>query len=202
MPSRSVVLIPRTPSGSAQSRGYTLHTSPIVQRASMNIRFTNRLARPLLCGVAFVLAVTAYPVSAQVVSVKDPWVRSTVPRQKATAAYMEITAGRASRLLEVSSPVAGVAEIHEMRMEKDVMRMRAIAALELSAGQPVTLEPGGYHLMLMDLKVQIKDGDKVPITLVFELRNGSRETAQITAVARPPQPASSHGAGHGKSHSH
>lgn len=199
---RSVVLIPRTSSGSAQSRGYTLHTHSIVQRASMNIRFTNRLTRPLLCGVAFVLAVAAYPVAAQVVSVKDPWVRSTVPRQKATAAYMEITAGRASRLLEVSSPVAGVAEIHEMRMEKDVMRMRAIPALELSAGQPVTLEPGGYHLMLMDLKVQIKDGDKVPITLVFELRNGSRETAQITAVARSPQPTSSHGAGHGKSHSH
>lgn len=197
-----MVLIPLALPSGTQSRGYTLHTHSNAQRASMNIRFTNRLTRPLLCGVAFVLAVTVSPASAQIVSVKDPWVRSTVPRQKATAAYMEITAGRASRLLEVSSPVAGVAEIHEMRMDKDVMRMRAIPALELSAGQPVALEPGGYHLMLMDLKVQIKDGDKVPITLVFELRNGSRETAQITAVARSPQPASSHGAGHGKSHSH
>jgi copper(I)-binding protein len=54
----------------------------------------------------------------------------------------------------------------------------------------------------MDLKVQIKDGDKVPISLVVELRNGSRETAQITAVARSPQPASTQGGGHGKSHSH
>lgn len=168
----------------------------------MQSSFTRRSTWFLSCLLTAAFAIAASPVMAQVVSVKDPWVRSTVPRQKASAAYMEITASRASRLLEVSSPVAGVAEIHEMRMEKDVMRMRAIPALELSAGQPVALEPGGYHVMLMDLKVQIKDGDKVPITLVFELRNGSRETAQITAVARSPQPASTQGGGHGKSHAH
>ncbi len=168
----------------------------------MQSSFTNRFTWLMSCLLTVAFAIVAGPVVAQVVSVKDPWVRSTVPRQKATAAYMEITAGRASRLLEASSPVAGVVEIHEMRMDKDVMRMRAIPALELPAGQPVALEPGGYHVMLMDLKVQIKDGDKVPISLVVELRNGSRETAQITAVARSPQPASTQGGGHGKSHSH
>jgi copper(I)-binding protein len=168
----------------------------------MRINLANPLVRPLLGLVAFACMVVAHPVSAQVASVKDPWVRSTVARQKATSAYMEITASRAARLLEASSEVAGIVEIHEMRMEKDVMRMRAIASLDLPAGQPVALQPGGYHIMLMDLKVQVKDGDKVPITLVFELRNGSRETAQITAIARSPQASSSHGGGHGKSHSH
>jgi copper(I)-binding protein len=168
----------------------------------MRIRLAHRLARPLLGLLAMACVVVAHPVSAQVASVKDPWVRSTVARQKATSAYMEITAARAARLLEASSPVAGIVEIHEMRMEKDVMRMRAIASLDLPAGQPVPLQPGGHHIMLMDLKVQVKDGDKVPITLVFELRNGSRETAEITAIARSPQAASSHGGGHGKSHSH
>lgn len=168
----------------------------------MPARLTYRFSLFLACLLAMASLVATSPVSAQVVSVKDPWVRSTVPRQKATGAYMEITAGRASRLLEASSPVAGVVEIHEMRMDKDVMRMRAIPALDLPAGQPVALEPGGYHVMLMDLKVQIKDGDKVPISLVIELRNGSRETAQITAIARSPQSSSSHGAGSGKSHSH
>ncbi len=158
----------------------------------MQSSFTNRFTWLMSCLLTVAFAIAAGPVVAQVVSVKDPWVRSTVPRQKATAAYMEITAGRASRLLEASSPVAGVVEIHEMRMDKDVMRMRAIPALE----------PGGYHVMLMDLKVQIKDGDKVPISLVVELRNGSRETAQITAVARSPQPASTQAGGHGKSHLH
>lgn len=168
----------------------------------MKINLANPLVRPLLGLVAFACMVVAHPVSAQVASVKDPWVRSTVARQKATSAYMEITASRTARLLEVSSEVAGIVEIHEMRMEKDVMRMRAIASLDLPAGQPVALQPGAYHIMLMDLKVQVKDGDKVPITLVFELRNGSRETAQITAIARSPQASSSHGGGHGKSHSH
>ena len=91
-----------------------------------------------------------------------------------------------------------------MRMEKDMMRMRAIASLDLPAGRPVTLEPGGFHIMLMDLKVQIKEGDKVPITLIIEQRSGARETVEISASVRPIQSSSAgHGAGHGKSsHSH
>lgn len=163
------------------------------------------ISRGRSLGWALMLAsavLVAAPVSAQVASVKDPWVRSTVARQKSTSAYMEITAGRAGRLLEASSPVAGTVEIHEMRMEKDVMRMRAIPALELPAGRPVTLEPGGIHIMLMDLKLQIKEGDKVPITLVIELRNGNRESIELSAMARSPQPSSAQGAGHGKAHSH
>ena len=150
----------------------------------MQSSFTNRFTWLMSCLLTVAFAIVAGPVVAQVVSVKDPWVRSTVPRQKATAAYMEITAGRASRLLEASSPVAGVVEIHEMRMDKDVMRMRAIPALELPAGQPVALEPGGYHVMLMDLKGQIKEGDSVLLTLVFEGKDKKRETVEIKAAAR------------------
>ena len=163
----------------------------------------SKWVKPLMCALALLCAGAWVPAAAQVASVKDPWVRSTVARQKSTGAYMEITASRAGRLLEASSSVAGTVEIHEMRMEKDVMRMRAIPSLDLPAGRPVALEPGGYHIMLMDLKLQIKDGDKVPITLLIELRNGSRESIDLTAIARSPQSAaSSHGSGHGKSHSH
>jgi copper(I)-binding protein len=164
-----------------------------------------RFLKRFLCIPALLLACAAGPVVAQVTSVKDPWVRTTAPRQKSTSAYMEITAGRAGRLLSAESPVAGLVEIHEMRMEKDVMRMRALPALDLPAGRSVLLEPGGLHIMLMDLKVQIKEGDKVPITLVIEQRNGNRETVTLTASARTPQASSSsQGAahGHGKSHSH
>lgn len=142
---------------------------------------------------------------AQAAAIKDPWVRTTVPRQKSTAVYMEITAARAGRLIEVSSPIAGVVEIHEMRMDRDMMRMRAIAALDLPAGVPVSLKPGGYHIMLMDLRSHIRSGDKVPLSLVVELRDGRRETLQIQATARSASTApgeddaagahSGHGAG-------
>ncbi len=145
------------------------------------------------------LAAGVAPAAAQVASVKDPWVRATTPRQKSSSAYMEITAARAGRLVEAVSSVAGIVEIHEMRMDKDMMRMRAIPALDLPAGQPVALEPGGFHIMLMDLKVQLKKGDQVPITLIIELRNGTRQSVDISASVRAPQASGAEG---GKSHSH
>lgn len=162
----------------------------------------SRLMHRMAWLAALMIAGWVTPAAAQLASIKDPWVRATAPRQKSTSAYMEITASRAGRLVEASSSVAGIVEIHEMRMEKDMMRMRAVPSLDLPAGQPVALEPGGYHIMLMDLKVQIKDGDKVPITLVIELRNGSRQSVDLTASVRPLQASSSHGASHGKPHSH
>ncbi len=139
------------------------------------------------------------PVWAQSASVKDPWVRTTVPRQKSSSVYMEITALRAARLIEASSPVAGVVEIHEMRMEGNVMRMRAIAALDLPSGVTVSLRPGGHHVMLMDLRTHIREGDRIPLSLVIELRDGRRETLEIRALARSPQSGatSDHHSGHG-----
>lgn len=96
----------------------------------------------VLClSALLVLGLASPQVQAQLSSVKEPWVRATVPRQKSTAAYMEITAPRAGRLLEASSPVAGVVEIHEMRMENNVMRMRAVPSIDLPAGRPVELKP-------------------------------------------------------------
>jgi copper(I)-binding protein len=83
------------------------------------------------------------------VTVKDPWVRATVPAQKATGAFMQITSAQDARLVEARSPVAGVVEVHEMVMEKEVMKMRAIKGLDLPAGKTVELKPGGYHVMLM-----------------------------------------------------
>ena len=86
------------------------------------------------------------------VTVKDPWVRATVPQQKATGAFMQLTSRRASRLVEARSSVAGVVEVHEMAMDGDVMKMRAGPGVDLPAGKAVDLKPGGYHVMLMDLK--------------------------------------------------
>ena len=80
---------------------------------------------------------------AQTVKVEQPWVRATVPQQRATGAFMQLTASRDTRLVAAQSPVAGVVEIHEMVMERDVMKMRAIPGLPLPPGQAGGLQPGG-----------------------------------------------------------
>jgi periplasmic copper chaperone A len=118
------------------------------------------------------------------VTVKDPWVRATVPQQKATGAFMQLSAPAESRLVEARSSVAGVVEIHEMAMEGNVMKMRAVPGIELPAGKPVDLKPGGYHVMLMDLKQQLKDGETVPITLIVEGKDKKRETIELKAPVR------------------
>jgi copper(I)-binding protein len=130
------------------------------------------------------LIFAAFPVMAQV-TVKDPWVRATVSAQKATGAFMQITSAQDARLVEAKSPVAGVVEVHEMVMEKDVMKMRAIKGLDLPAGKTVELKPGGYHVMLMDLKEQMKEGTTVPVTLVIEGKDKKRSTVEVKAPVRP-----------------
>lgn len=119
------------------------------------------------------------------VSVAESWVRATVPAQKATGAFMQLKSDADARLVSVASPVAGVVEIHEMVMDKDVMKMNPVSGLDLPAGQAVELKPGGYHVMLMDLKAQVKEGDQVPLTLVIQNKDGSRQTLELTAPARP-----------------
>ena len=129
--------------------------------------------------------VMALPAVAQV-SVKEPWVRGTVAQQKATGLFAQVTSTNGGKLVAASSPVAGVVEIHEMAMEGSVMKMRAIPGLDLPAGKPVDLKPGGYHVMLMQLKQQLKPGDTVPVTLVIE-SGGTRESVEVKATVRPLQ---------------
>ncbi|KQQ40534.1 hypothetical protein ASF61_05890 [Duganella sp. Leaf126] len=119
------------------------------------------------------------------VTVDQPWVRATVAAQKVTGAFMTLTADRDSRLVAVSSPVAGAVEIHEMKMAGDMMRMRQVSALELPAGKPVALTSGGYHLMLFQLRQQLKDGDKVPLVLEVENAARVRSNVKVEAIVRP-----------------
>lgn len=125
-------------------------------------------------------------------TVKEPWVRGTVAQQKASGAFMQITSATGGKVISVASPVAGVAEIHEMAMAGDMMKMRAVSALELPAGKTVELKPGGYHVMLMDLKSQLKAGDTVPLTLVIEGKDGKRETLELKAPVKALGAAAEH----------
>ena len=129
-------------------------------------------------------------------TVSEPWVRGTVAQQKATGLFAQITSAQGGRLVSVSSPVAGVVEIHEMSMHGDVMRMRALpAGLDLPAGKAVALKPGGYHVMLMDLKQPLKAGDQVPVTLVIEGADKKRETLEIKVPVRAMAAPAGGGAG-------
>jgi len=131
--------------------------------------------------IAALLTVTASAWAQTTVKVEDAWVRGTVSTQKASGAFMRITPSANTRLLSVSSPVAGVVEIHEMAMDNDVMRMRQVPGLDLAAGRTLVLKPGGYHVMLMDLKQQLKAGESVPLTLVFEDEAKKRFTQEVNA---------------------
>ena len=132
---------------------------------------------------AAMVVMTAAPAAAQI-AVKEPWVRATVAAQKATGAFMQISSVSDAKLVEAKSPAAGIVEIHEMKMDNHVMKMRAVSDVALPAGKMVELKPGGYHVMLMDLKAQVKEGDTVPLTLVFEGKDKKRESVEVKAVVK------------------
>ena len=135
---------------------------------------------------------------AQNVTVSDAWVRATVPGQKATGAFMKLTAKEGAKLVGVSSPAAGVAEIHEMKMDKDIMKMAALPnGLELPAGKAVELKPGSYHVMLMDLKAPIPKDSTVPVTLVFQDAKGVKTNLDVKLPASAQMPAMDHDHAHG-----
>jgi copper(I)-binding protein len=139
--------------------------------------------------IALLLALSGAALHAQTVDVKDAWVRAAVPGQPGTGAFMNITAKDGAKLVGVSSPVAGVAEVHEMKMDNDIMRMRAIPALDLPAGKTVALKPGGYHVMLMELKQALPAGSSVPLTLVFRDNKGVESKVALTLPVSGVAPA-------------
>jgi copper(I)-binding protein len=133
---------------------------------------------------AMALMSFAAAVQAQV-TVNDPWVRATVPAAKASGAFMQIQSAQDARLVEVRSTVAGMAEIHQMGMENNVMKMQQVNGIDLPAGKTVELASGGYHIMLMQLKRQLKAGETVPLTLVVQKKDKKLETIELNVAVRP-----------------
>ena len=133
--------------------------------------------------------------------VEGAWVRTAVPGQQGTAAFMTITAKDPMQLVGVSTPVAGTAEVHEMKLEGDLMMMRPVSRLSLPAGRTVEFKSGGYHLMLMDLKQPLASGTTVPLALILRDRRGAEHKLELTvpvavraptSAARPPANAARH----------
>jgi copper(I)-binding protein len=131
----------------------------------------------------------AKPAAKAAVQVEGAWARATVPGQSGTGAFMSLTAAQTTRLVGVASSVAGVAELHEMKMVGDVMKMSAIAGLDLPAGQAVLLKPGSYHLMLMDLKRPLAKDSTVPVTLRFKDAKGLESQLELVLPVGTTPPA-------------
>ena len=143
----------------------------------------------LCLSAALWVGAAAYAQSAAPVAVDAAWARATVAGQKATGAFMRLTASETMRLVRVQSPVAGVAEVHEMSMEGNIMKMRAISGLDLPMGKAVELKPGSYHVMLMDLKEPLAKGAHIPLTLVFKNAQGTESQLQVEMPVATQSPS-------------
>lgn len=115
--------------------------------------------------LSIIAAVVALPLYAANLKVEDAWARATAPGQPVGGAFMKLTSDSNAQLVGASSPVAGRVQVHMMKMQDGVMIMREMKSLSLPKGRTVALAPGGYHIMLMELKQPLKAGEHVPITL-------------------------------------
>jgi copper(I)-binding protein len=122
--------------------------------------------------------------AADLLQIGDPWARATVPGQTVGGVYMEIVARENSRLTGVESAAAGTAQVHQMKMENGMMKMRAVPSLALPEGKPVRLDPGGYHIMLFDLKQPLVAGRKLKLVLIVEDSAKRRHRIPVTATVR------------------
>lgn len=134
--------------------------------------------------LSLLLALTTISVSAfSQVMVENSWVRATTPHQTVSGAFMHIKSTKNAKLIGGQSP-SGAVEIHEMRMDNNVMRMRQIDELPLPAGKLVELKPGGYHLMFTGLKQALNEGETVDLSLTVETENKTRETIALKVPVR------------------
>lgn len=182
----------------------------------------NTLILTLACVATSVWAQTAAsaskPAAAQAqtlpsapVTVSQAWARSTVAQQTVSAAYMQLQAMQAGwSVVAAHSPAAGRMELHDMRMEGDVMRMFAIEQLPLPVGEVVRMQPGGKHWMLLNLPQALAAGTEISLTLELLHRDGRRAQHTVSVPVRGLAPSGqsgaaqpmSHGAGHGAHHGH
>lgn len=115
------------------------------------------------------------------VQISDSWVRATEDGQDVGAAYMTLTSNTDTTLTSVESSVSDSIEIHSMTMDNGVMKMRMLDELALKAGKPTELAPGGYHLMLFDLKKALKAGEEVSFTLHFKDAQGKETVLNVNS---------------------
>jgi copper(I)-binding protein len=156
-------------------------------KAALAARFSrtpSELARGFR-GIAFTLALGAGAAAHAEVTARDAWVRGMVPAQTSTGAFMTLTSTVDARLVGVSTPAARMAEIHETMVMGGANHMHEVEAIALPAGKPVSLAPGGHHVMLMGMARAVKPGETVPLVLTIEEKGGKRVSVEVKAEVRP-----------------
>lgn len=158
----------------------------------MRFLLSRFLATALLCAAGASFAQTTP------LQVSGAWARATVPGQGGSGAYMTLTATQDLQLVGITTTAAGVAQIHDMKLDGNTMRMHALPALPLPANQSVTLAPGGKHLMLMDLKQVLTAGSTLQIELKLQDAAGQALTQTVDVPVRQnapngAAPAAAHG---------
>ena len=142
----------------------------------------------LAAGLLFSAGVLAG--AADNVSVQDPYVRLAPPNAAATAAFMVIrnTGDKDVKVVKADNPVSKATELHTHLNEGGVMKMRPVPAIEIRAKGEAVLRPGGLHLMMIDLKAPMKEGDSVPITLTFDDGSSKQVDARVVKATAAPVP--------------
>ena len=144
------------------------------------------MTKRILAAVLIVASSIAFGAHAadSAITIQDPYVRLVPPGIKTTGGFMLIrNTGKADRqLVKAESPAAGTVELHTHINDNGVMKMRAVASIAVKAGAQAELKPGSYHVMLIDLKESLKEGDSIPISLTFD--DGS--TFNVQAPVRKP----------------
>jgi copper(I)-binding protein len=162
---------------------------PAVSRASeedMRLSFKLALCAALTLSAA---AASAHDYAKGSLKIDHPWSRATLHGAAVAAGYLAITnqGPAADRLVSVTSEIAGRVEIHEMKVEHGVAKMRPLArGLEIKPGASAKLEPGGYHLMFMDLKRPLQAGERFKGTLVFEQAGPVEVEFAVEALGAKP----------------
>jgi copper(I)-binding protein len=129
------------------------------------------------------------------VEIKDAWARATPGAAENGAAYLTLLSPAGDRLTGVTSPIAEKAELHRMTNDGGIMRMRDVGAIDLPPGTPVTLKPGGLHIMMMGLKHPLQPGQSIPLTLQFD-KAGAREVSVAVGKVGAMGPEAHSGAAH------
>ena len=146
------------------------------------------------------LAITAHAAD---IAVSGTYARATPPGATVGAVYFELrnTGGEPDRLLSAAAPVAARTEVHTHTMQDGVARMHEVPAVELPAGATVQFQPGGFHIMLIELKAPLTEGESFPLTLNFERAGELSLTVPVQKItALMPPHGGGHSHGHGRHH--
>lgn len=167
-------------------------------RLSPKPLFTAALGAVLLAAAA----AAAHDYALGDLTIAHPWARASAGPARNGAAYLSVrNGGEADRLVAVAGDVAERVELHTHRTEGTVMQMRQVEAVEVPAGGTATLQPGGFHIMLIGLKQPLKEGERFPLLLTFEKAGAVTVEVKVEGVgSMGPQGSAGGAAGHGGMH--